>query len=113
MNILERHFRVWDATSSLNRILLRSPKNESEGRQTNIDITFWGVYYLDILFLLRGIQFDTPTETEVAHIVARVDQALEDEAIFVIVSQGQRYYIAAVTYVVQENTVDIFETTLS
>lgn len=113
MELLERTFKIWDASPSFTRILLRSPKNNVENICENIDIIFWGVCYLNIPFTFRGIQIEHANAAEVKQIMPFIGRELINEQIFVLIAEDRRYYIAAINYTVQENILDIFETSLT
>jgi YD repeat-containing protein len=57
----------------------------------------------------RGLYMDRATELESDQISKLLGMEFTNESVFVIVSEEKRYYIVAVNYTVQENTLDIFD----
>lgn len=112
MKLIQRSFHIWDASSSHAKLLLRSPRNQTHGVLQNIDITFWGVSYVELPFILRGLELVEPTHEEVALLSERLQKDVQADDVFVLVSQGQRNFVVAVNYTVQENDLDIFASSL-
>ncbi len=64
--ISKRRFQFCDYNVSHNQLLIRSPKNKEFN--TNIDIKFIGVSYLDIPTTMRGFLFSEPSIDEASKI---------------------------------------------
>jgi len=111
-----RHFQLWDFYISFGQLLLRSTPDEGKGESGNIDISFRGVFYLDIPATLTGIQVDDPTATELTHLVSRTgtpqDPTGKYHKYFALASKGSRYYVGAMDIAVTENTLRPMETSL-
>jgi hypothetical protein len=110
MQILERTFQMWDYHSSHSQLLLRSPKRP--GITTNIDIKFFGVFYLNIPTIIRGCSIGEATSAEVQAIDSLFPNRVDVNRVFMISSAGNRYPIVAINYKISENTLDIFQTVL-
>lgn len=106
----KRRFKFWDYNVSHNQLLIRSPKNEEFN--TNIDIKFIGVSYLDIPTIMTGFFFSEPSIDEVSKVKVNLPAKSESDNIFVLSSLNNRYIIVAKFCGVSENELDIFETTL-
>jgi hypothetical protein len=113
---IDRTFKLWDYHTSHNHLLLRSPKSPGSNRtppaNTNIDIKFFGVSYLNIPTLLRGFEIVTPNVEEINTIDSLFPNRTAENKIFIIVSAGNRYLLVAVGCEISENDLDIFQTTL-
>lgn len=108
-----RYFQVWDFHSSFGRILIRSCKYDGA---ENIDLIFIGVFYLEAPFGFHGLGILDPTETEIARLEERTGiSAAAGKAysrFYVLASEGARYYIGASEYTIDENSLDLMETSL-
>jgi len=111
-----RDFQIWDFYISFGQLLLRSVGNGESADSKNIDITFRGVFYLDIPATLSGVELDIATDDELAHLAARTgtpqDPTGQYHQYFVLVSKGNRYYVGAMDIHVGENTLDMMETSI-
>jgi hypothetical protein len=91
----DRTFRLWSTTVNFQRLLLRSPKSEIEGLVSNVDIYFWGVAYVDIPSIIRGLVIEDSTENDLELVTTKYDCRLREVKIYVCVSGNHRYYIVA------------------
>jgi hypothetical protein len=110
LKITERTFQLWDYNVSHSHLLLRSPK--CPGIDTNIDIKFFGVSYLNIPTIIRGCSIVEANSEEIETIHSLFPNRSDATEIFIIASAGNRYSIVAVAYKISENELDIFQTTL-
>ncbi len=53
-----RHFRIWDYHISHQRLLIRSPRDQSMPGSENIDLLFQGVSYLDTVPAFNGLELE-------------------------------------------------------
>ncbi|PSB59463.1 hypothetical protein [Chamaesiphon polymorphus] len=113
---IDRTFKLWDYHTSHNHLLLRSPKspdsNHTPPANTNIDIRFFGVSYLNIPTLLRGCEIVEANVEKINTIDSLFPNRTAENKIFIIVSAGSRYLVVAVGYEISENDLDIFQTIL-
>ncbi len=111
-----RSFQLWDFYISFGQVLFRSTPDEGTEENGNIDISFRGVFYLDIPATLTGVQVDKPTADELTHLVSRTgipqDPTGRYHKYFVLASEGNRYYVGAMDIDITENTLRPMETSL-
>jgi len=111
-----RDFQIWDFYISFGQLLLRSVGNGEGANATNIDITFRGVFYLDIPATLSGVELGTATDDELARLAARTgisqDPTGQYHKYFVLMSKGNLYYVGAMDIYIGENTLDMMETSI-
>ncbi len=90
----DRTFQLWEYDVSLSRLMLRSPKSSSF--DTNIDVKFWGVYYVDTLKTLHGLDICESTDEEREQVVAAMGHPLrKNDQIFVLASEERRNIVVA------------------
>lgn len=97
--ISERIFRIWAYTVSHCILLLRSPQlfedveGYSDATNHNVDIEFWGVGYLDLPDIIRGIKIKELKE----NIPERFNKYLSSVGykIFEIESEENLFYVVA------------------
>jgi hypothetical protein len=106
----KRTFKLWDYNVSHNQLLIRSPKNEDIN--SNIDLKFVGVSYLNIPTLFEGCSFVKPIPDEINKIAYILKGKFNLDNIFVISTSEERYIVVAKSCHFSENNLDIFETTL-
>jgi hypothetical protein len=108
-----RIFKIWDYNVSHNQLLIRSPRNESLGVATNIDIKFRGVSHMNIPTSFNGCEIVEPNLEEINEIkYITSNNNIADISIFIILSAGKRYSVTASSCKISENDMDIFETSL-
>ena len=105
-----RDFQLWDYRVSHGQLLIRSPKSPAEN--TNVDIVFVGVDYIDSPRHLSGLRLEEPTDSEVAVVSERLGRTVDRKAIFILVAQGMRHIVVAVAVKVAESDMDIFDSPL-
>jgi hypothetical protein len=105
----DRTFKLWDYRVSHEQMLLRSPRTPQI--ETNIDVVFWGVEWIELPTVLAGVGLMAPDADEAAAITRR-HKGVEDGSLYCIASGGDRYFIAAQGFRVLQNVLDIFDSTL-
>jgi hypothetical protein len=104
----ERDFRVWHYSVSHSSLLIRSPKGGAT--QTNIDLLFVGVEYVDLTHWLRGPSVLVGDETDLARAATLLSRRIaSNETLVTIVAEGRRNLVLARGFEVQENEMEIFE----
>jgi hypothetical protein len=89
------------------QLLIRSPKSQTAAK--NLDLIFRGVAFLTLPSVLRGIQITEPTRAEVEQYQGIVGPRCEPPAIHVLRSEDKRFWVAAASFEVRENDLEIFE----
>ncbi len=109
-NQLKRRFKIWDYNISHSQMLIRSPKDDENN--TNVDIKFIGVSYVNLPTVITDILFLEPSIEEISKITFLIQYKPEKDKIFVLSSLDNRYIIVAKSCEILEHKLDIFETTL-
>ena len=104
----ERDFKLWDYRVSHAQLLLRSPMAPDRG--TNVDVQFWGVEFVRLPTVLRGIRVRGADDPEKERDALRHGFKYPGR-IFLLDGQDEALVIAAGCRVL-ENTIDIFESSL-
>jgi hypothetical protein len=110
MNLTGRRFEVWEFRVSHEQLLLRSPPTGEQPR--NIDLIFGGVDYVELPSKLGEIQVSEVTETDLARVRAAHKPDVRPDYVRVLVSKGRRYLVVAADMRVEENDLDLFESSL-
>lgn len=106
----ERVFKVWDYNTSHQQLLIRSPM--TPGIETNIDMLFWGVKFLQLETTLRGIAVSRLEDHSAVTKPAR--RFIEDGcSVFSLKSRDAECLLIASGFRVLENEFDIFESTIA
>jgi hypothetical protein len=102
-----RQFQFWEYTVSHGSLLVRSPK----GLQwvVNIDVMFFGVQLVLLPRHLNGIEVREGSSSDVEIVSQMYGQGQRSGRVFVIVSEGRRYFVVAAGCTVAETTMDIFD----
>jgi hypothetical protein len=103
-NISDLDFRMWSLTPSLDQLVLRF-SNGYQGEQ-GIDLHFMGVEYMEIVPAFLGITLSSPTEEVRRYLASRCRQHAPHAQIYVLSSEGNRYYVVAVTLLIERNYID-------
>jgi hypothetical protein len=101
--LLQSTFSLLDWNSLRNQLLLRTRRNLATPEETNLDILFWGVFYVDLPYRLCGIEITYPSPQEVERLRARLPQPFPEGDLFVLCSQEQRFYVMARSYLIYEH----------
>ena len=100
-----RHFKLWEYRVSFQQALIRSPATPEIN--TNIDLAFWGVEYLNISDEFHGLDL---VVSEAVRIPVKVSEHCRK---FTLTSARNEFCIAAMSCRVFENTLDIFDSSLA
>jgi hypothetical protein len=106
-----RTFRLWDWSIGHCRLLIRSARNEARPDDVNVDLTFSGVFYLEIADTLRGIRVVPPTAEEREQLDRKANRGNHGQ-FYLIESAGRRYVVGAVDLDVSENTLPFMQSSL-
>src|SRR5262245_52183856 len=107
----DRLFRVWDWSVSHCRLLIRSPRSGQDPTERNIDIAFYGVFYLELPESLHGISVVAPTPEDEAYLRAKATPGMHGR-LFVLESSGRRLFVGAVQMEVTENDLPPMQSSL-
>lgn len=110
MNEYHRTFRLWDARVSHDQLLLRSPRDRNHAR--NVDIRFADVRYLDLPTMFDRVVIAVASGDDISRASERVGEPVPPERVFVFAIEGRRYLVVASDMIVEENDLDLFETSL-
>ncbi len=105
-----RRFQFWDYTVSHQQLLLRSPLSSDQA--TNIDIVFLGVDFLQIPSAFEGLQLSQATVQETAKVAESLNCIDSSCRVFSLRSQNRHYYVAAAAFIIYENQLELFESSL-
>ncbi len=108
----DRYFTTFDVLVSHGQLLLRSQKNDTY--YFNIDIIFFDTIYIQLFSRLNGLSIKIVSRKDVIEYKS-VSKYLSDENnhLFEIESEDEKYYIAASFVRVFENKLDFNETSLN
>src|SRR5690242_17298581 len=101
-----RGFRIWDYPLSQQYLLLRS---ERIGQLQNIDLLFAEVFYLEVPFGFTGLEITAPTVADLDHLATRCPEQPPEARYYVLISQGQRYYVGAAELTIEANDLQFWE----
>jgi len=109
----ERTFQIWEYQVSHGQLLIRSPKapatTSSPEFATNIDLVCLGVDYMAVPAILHGLELAEATPDEVQSLEPLLGRVVLPKKVRMLVSQGRRFPIVAVSFDISENDWDIFE----
>lgn len=107
MDFNDRKFKFWFYQVSHSEAIIRSPKTDLDKiYDTNIDIYLGDINYIEMPWLLRGLQIDEATEEDATYLSQKLDKDIPLEKIVVLVSEGKRYYVVASIIKIMENDLD-------
>jgi hypothetical protein len=108
----ERYFTVFDYFISHGQLLIRSDKRNGENK--NIDIIFFDTSFLQLFIMLNGITIRIADKKTSMVKSLSVDNYLsyENNNLFEIESNGEKYFIAASFVKIFENDLQFKETSL-
>lgn len=102
-----RKFKFWFYQVSHSEAIVRSPKTDFDKvYDTNIDIYFGDIDYIEMPCLLEGLQIDKATKEEQSYLCNKLDKDISKKRIIVLVSDGKRYYIVASIIKIMKNNLD-------
>lgn len=105
----KRNFKKWCSVVSLGQMLIRSPPDDEN--MNNVDVVFFGVTFVSMPTYFRGLRIykkETSDETNLAFEKHRG----ENDDVFVLESENEKYFVIANGCVVYENFLGLFETSL-
>lgn len=107
MNFIDRKFKLWFYQVSHSEAIIRSPKTDLDKiYNKNIDIYFGGIDYIELPWLLQGLQINKPTEEDRIYLSEKLGKDISMKKIVVLLSEGKRYYVVASSMKIMENDLD-------
>ncbi len=103
----DRAFQLWEYRVSHGSLLIRSPKGP--GISKNIDVICVGVEYLAAPRHMRGLDLAEATTEEIKNLSDLLGKEIQRSRVRVIISEGRRFPIVAVSFRISENDGDIFD----
>jgi len=101
----ERRFQVWYYTVGHSRLLLRSPKTETQ--QTRVDVLFKDVAALNLPTLMDGITVELADEATTQDLAGRLGaSSLRDRRVFSVRGNDYEGYVVAGIMVQAEDTLE-------
>ncbi len=102
-----RKFKFWFYQISHSEAIIRSPKTDLEKTyENNIDIYLGDISYIEMPYILEGLQIGKPTEEDRVYLSQKLGEDISSEKIIVLLSNGKRYYVVASIFRVMENNLD-------
>ena len=106
----DRYFRVFDMYVSHGQLLLRAQKDEQYSH--NIDIVFFDTTYIQLYSMLYGVHIRVVSNNDIIKYESvKKYLGYQNNHLFEIESNSEKYYIAASFVRVFENTLDFGEST--
>ena len=102
----DRVFQLWEYKVSHGSLLIRSPKGPEISK--NIDLICVGVDYFATPCQFRGLDLTEGTVEEIKSLSHLLGEDIQPSNVRVIVSEGRRFPIVAVSFRISENEDDIF-----
>jgi len=108
------HFDLIDAHSSHHMLLLRNTTILENAETINIDILFESVKYIDIPTFFNGLTIEEGADDDKLFLKSKYfDGTVFDYCkIFVLESQGLKFYVIAVRCVITENSLGVGVTSI-
>ncbi|NBA86185.1 hypothetical protein GVN16_10460 [Emticicia sp. CRIBPO] len=107
----DRYFTVFDYLVSHGQLLIRSDKRK--GSKENIDIIFFDTSFMQLFTTLSGITIRLVNSNSITTYTAvKKYLSYEENNLFEIESEGEKYYIAASFVKIFENELEFNETSL-
>lgn len=108
----QRTFALWDVNPTHARVLFRSQKGDRNGTSGNLDLQFQCVSYLEIPFDIRGIEIRLAEPDERLKVIGRLGRSFADDTLFAIETNAQTYYVAALSFHVDENDLPLMQSSI-
>lgn len=99
----DRTFKIWQYSVSHGMLLLRSPTDE--GNDTNMDVVFAGVRYVELPAVMKGIEV-VSASSPASEIWP---SAMADDVLHTIRSQGAEYFVVGGVCRAYENKLSLFD----
>ncbi len=107
MNFGDRKFKLWFYQVSHCEAIIRSPKTDLDKKyETNIDLYLGDIMYMEVPWILYGLQIGEATEEDAAYLTQRLGKEIPLKKIIVLLSEGRRFYVVASIIKVLENDLD-------
>ena len=92
----DRKFKFWFYQVVQSEAIIRSSKTDLDKvYDTTIDIYLGDIQYIEIPWLLRGVQIDKATREDAVYLSQKLGRDISVEEIVVFISEGKRYYVTA------------------
>ena len=102
-----RKFKFWFYQISHSEAIIRSPKVDLDKvYDTNIDIYLGDISYIEIPWILYGLQIEEGKEQDKIYLSQKLGKDIPVEKIIVLISESKRYYVVASIIEVWENNLD-------
>ena len=109
-----RTFGLWDVLISHSQVLLRSAKDETDPDSRNIDLIFSGVFYVQLMTTLRGVEIRQMEQAAAEVVIEEIGGMLyPGNHVFALLSGGRRYLVGAAVFRVEENDLHPMMTSLA
>ncbi|MFV0388398.1 MAG: hypothetical protein ACK5NT_06560 [Pyrinomonadaceae bacterium] len=102
--ILKRTFQVWKYEVSHQKLLIRSPS--SPNLETNIDIVFYGVKFMELKDIFHGIEFLAVTPDELTSVNQLFLSEQSKTKLYKFRSEGREFRVVALTRKIYRNNLD-------
>lgn len=110
MDFADRKFKFWFYQVSHSEAIIRSPKADFDKTyDTNIDIYFGDIDYIEIPCMFQGLQINQGTEEDRMYLSQKLGKDIPVKKIVVLVSGDKRYYVVASIIKFMENDLDYGE----
>jgi hypothetical protein len=100
----DRKFQIWAATSSLARLVLRSPKDGKNA--ANLDVCFTGVKYLGVPWYMDGLSIEKFENSNFPDNQAAIYARKYSSCLFGLTISGEVFYVVAGKITVDYNELD-------
>ena len=107
----DRVFRIWDWSVSHCRLLIRSPRSEHNEQEQNIDLAFYGVFYMELRESMNGLTIASPNAEDEAYLRTKTTPDAHSQY-YVIESSGMKCFVGAVQLEITENDLPIMQSSL-
>jgi hypothetical protein len=109
-----RTFAIWDFHPTLSQLLIRSSMDPGTGLTYNIDLIAGGVFYVDIPMAMTGIAIDLASHSETERLAQKCGLLVmnNEERFYSVRTESRTFFIGAAMILVEENALDLLETSL-
>ena len=103
----DRKFKLWFYQASHSEAIRRSSKVDLDKiYDTNIDIYFGDIKYIEIPCMFQGLQIEMATEDDAIYLSQKLGKEIFMKNIIVMLSEGKKYYVVASIFKIMENDLD-------
>lgn len=111
--LIGREFQVWDFWVSHSQLLIRSPQNLGDKQPTNIDVRFIGVEYMELPGGGFSLEIEEAQSADKEFVKLRIGRDIDSEdTLYILKCGGRRYLVVAWRMSIEENKLDLFESSL-